>query len=290
MGPLPKRLHQSTSLPILSEERVDRGRRNSLQVVIARGAHNTYKDGIVVTQDSPEAMEEPLWMSFFPDAHNPQVSNVIMPGDLLHCDFGITYLRLNTDMQQLAYVLKPGETEVPEYLQKPDLTNLLTAQAAELSGDTKKAEETYKKLITADSTRFVGVRGIMKQKLAQGDTDTARKLAEKAFELKPKHEETQDVLLKLQAQAQDWAGARKTLSTKLKTGTLPRDVHRRRDAILALSEARDVIADPDAGAKLPMWHPYLALLPVGLAVPVRLPVPRWALTPPFHPYLPAKAV
>jgi hypothetical protein len=27
----------------------------------------------------------------------------------------------------------------------------------------------------------------------------------------------------------------------------------------------------------------LALLPVGLAVPVRLPVPRWALTPPFHP-------
>jgi len=31
--------------------------------------------------------------------------------------------------------------------------------------------------------------------------------------------------------------------------------------------------------------PYSALLPVGLAVPVRLPVPRWALTPPFHPYL-----
>ncbi len=29
--------------------------------------------------------------------------------------------------------------------------------------------------------------------------------------------------------------------------------------------------------------PYSALLPVGLAVPVRLPVPRWALTPPFHP-------
>ena len=44
--------------------------------------------------------------------------DVIMPGDLLHCDIGFTYLRLNTDQQQLAYVLKPGETEVPEYLQK----------------------------------------------------------------------------------------------------------------------------------------------------------------------------
>ncbi|SFN84085.1 Metallopeptidase family M24 [Algoriphagus ornithinivorans] len=42
----------------------------------------------------------------------------IMPGDLLHIDFGITYLRLNTDTQELAYVLKPGETEVPVFLQK----------------------------------------------------------------------------------------------------------------------------------------------------------------------------
>lgn len=44
--------------------------------------------------------------------------NVIMPGDLLHCDFGITYLRLNTDTQQHAYVLRPGETEAPAYLKK----------------------------------------------------------------------------------------------------------------------------------------------------------------------------
>ena len=42
--------------------------------------------------------------------------DIIMPGDLLHVDFGITYLRLNTDTQQHFYVLKPGETEVPNYL------------------------------------------------------------------------------------------------------------------------------------------------------------------------------
>ncbi len=41
---------------------------------------------------------------------------IIQPGDLLHCDFGITYLRLNTDCQEHAYVLKPGETQVPAYL------------------------------------------------------------------------------------------------------------------------------------------------------------------------------
>jgi len=38
---------------------------------------------------------------------------VIRPGDLLWTDFGITYLRLNTDTQHLAYVLKPGETAAP---------------------------------------------------------------------------------------------------------------------------------------------------------------------------------
>ena len=43
-------------------------------------------------------------------------SKIIFPGDLLHCDFGITYIGLNTDCQQHAYVPKQGETEVPDYL------------------------------------------------------------------------------------------------------------------------------------------------------------------------------
>jgi hypothetical protein len=38
---------------------------------------------------------------------------VIQPGDLLWTDFGITYMRLNTDTQHMAYVLKPGETDAP---------------------------------------------------------------------------------------------------------------------------------------------------------------------------------
>ncbi len=130
-----------------------------------------------------------------------------------------------------------------KYLKRPELTNLITAQAAEITGDTQKAQDVYKRLLTDDRTRFVGVRGIMKQKLAEGDTDTALKLAEKAFALKPKHEDTQDVLLRLQAEKEDWSGARQTLNSKLKHGSLPRDVHRRRDAVLAVSEAKDIMAD-----------------------------------------------
>ncbi len=43
-------------------------------------------------------------------------NEVIVPGDLVHCDFGITYLRLNTDCQELAYVLKPEEKSAPDFL------------------------------------------------------------------------------------------------------------------------------------------------------------------------------
>lgn len=43
---------------------------------------------------------------------------VIQPGDLLWTDFGITYSRLNTDTQHLAYVLEPGETVAPEGLRQ----------------------------------------------------------------------------------------------------------------------------------------------------------------------------
>lgn len=45
-----------------------------------------------------------------------KTEDTIVPGDLLHVDFGITYLGLNTDTQQHAYVLRPGETEAPQGL------------------------------------------------------------------------------------------------------------------------------------------------------------------------------
>ena len=44
--------------------------------------------------------------------------DIIQPGDLVHCDFGISYLTLNTDCQQIAYVLKSNEKEAPEFLTK----------------------------------------------------------------------------------------------------------------------------------------------------------------------------
>lgn len=131
-------------------------------------------------------------------------------------------------------------TRAERLLRKPELTNLVSAQAAEAAGDSRKATEIYKRLVTDDRTRFVGIRGLLKQKLAEGDRETALKLAERAFLMQPSNQDVQDVLFDLQASSGDWAGARKVLGAKTKHGHLPRDVHRRRDAILALQEARAV--------------------------------------------------
>ena len=49
---------------------------------------------------------------------NRPSENIIQRGDLLHCDFGITYLRLNSDCQQMAYILNDNEKDVPYYLKK----------------------------------------------------------------------------------------------------------------------------------------------------------------------------
>jgi hypothetical protein len=43
---------------------------------------------------------------------------VIERGDVLHTDVGITYLRLSTDTQEMAYVLRAGEEDVPEGLKR----------------------------------------------------------------------------------------------------------------------------------------------------------------------------
>jgi Xaa-Pro aminopeptidase len=67
------------------------------------------------------SLGQPTWFTPGVTLQRPKTSPfkespVIHPGDLLHCDFGISYLKLMTDTQQLAYVLGPGETDAPKGL------------------------------------------------------------------------------------------------------------------------------------------------------------------------------
>jgi hypothetical protein len=59
--------------------------------------------------------------------------DIVRPGDVVHCDTGIKYLRLNSDHQHLAYVPRGGETDAPPGL-KARLADNLRLQDVFLAG------------------------------------------------------------------------------------------------------------------------------------------------------------
>lgn len=130
-------------------------------------------------------------------------------------------------------------------LARRDLSGLLTAQAAERSGDSAQAFEAYKALLPDDRTRAIGIQGLMRLKLEEGDTDAAMALAKKAFALKPDNESVLRTLFDLQSKSGDWSGARETLNASMHARLLPRDVGVRRDAVLSLADARAALAEGD---------------------------------------------
>jgi len=124
-------------------------------------------------------------------------------------------------------------------LQRPELTRLLNAQAAELAGDTRRANAYYKALAADPDTAYVGIKGLLGQALESGDTDKALKLAEYGFALKPRDPKLLETLYGLQSEAFDWTGARRTLGAQRRIGTVPKDEAARREATLALAQAED---------------------------------------------------
>ena len=137
-------------------------------------------------------------------------------------------------------------------LERPDLTRLLNARAAELAGDHRRARRYYRALAADPQSAFVGVKGLLGQAMAEGATDRALKLAEHAVALNPSEPEALDTLYQLQSQAFDWRGARRTLGLQRKIGAVEAQEAGRRDATLALAQAEDAdtAQQPDEARRL----------------------------------------
>ena len=69
-----------------------------------------FHPSVSIQRADPESFDH---LRAFSERPNQQT---ILPGDLVHVDFGITYLRLNTDTQQHVYILRSDEKTAPDYL------------------------------------------------------------------------------------------------------------------------------------------------------------------------------
>ncbi|MEM7178888.1 MAG: heme biosynthesis HemY N-terminal domain-containing protein, partial [Pseudomonadota bacterium] len=124
-------------------------------------------------------------------------------------------------------------------LERPDVTQLVTAQAAEMSGDLIKARKYYKALAEEKRSSYAGVKGLLELANNDGDEERALKLANQAYQLRPKNAWVLDNLYNLQSRSFDWKGARKTLAEQRRAGLLPKPEANRRDAMLALAQSED---------------------------------------------------
>ena len=79
------------------------------------------------------------------------VNPVILKGDVLHCDFGVTAMGLNTDTQHMAYVLRDGETDVPAGLKRALLNS---NKLQDITIDELKPGRTGNQVLTSSLARM----------------------------------------------------------------------------------------------------------------------------------------
>ncbi len=122
-------------------------------------------------------------------------------------------------------------------LDRPPLTLLLTAQAAQLDGDDNEADRRFRAMLERPETEFLGLRGLMAAALRKGDHEAAAGYARKAHALRPDAAWAAEAVFELQTRAGDWTAARQTLKSARDRKVIEAAPGRRRHAVLLVEEA-----------------------------------------------------
>ena len=141
-----------------------------------------------------------------------------------------------------------------DLLGEPPLTMLLSAQAAQLTGDDAAAKRHFSGMLGTQETAFLALRGLLMQAQRAGDEDAALDYARRAFALRPRTPWVVTTLFDLQIKRGLWPEALTTIETGAKHGIFTgQDATRRRvvtllacsaeagdagDARMALDQAR----------------------------------------------------
>ena len=127
------------------------------------------------------------------------------------------------------------------------LTLLLSAQAAQLGGDHLRAQKIFEELLAHDTASFLGLRGLLAEKLRVQDHAGALVLVEAAARQQPKRQWILEQLLSLQVNAQDWLRALATLDRLQKSSFVDLAKAKKQKIALLLAQARAAKKNHDSG-------------------------------------------
>jgi HemY protein len=144
-----------------------------------------------------------------------------------------------------AHAARRQAGEAQRFLGREPLTLLLTAQAAQLSGDRVRAEAAFSSMLETEETRVLGLRGLFVEARRRGEA-TARAYAEEAHAIAPTVPWASQSVLEYACADGDWTKAIATVDANAGRNVVPRSEARRQRAILLAAKARDLLVrSPD---------------------------------------------
>jgi HemY protein len=155
-------------------------------------------------------------------------------------------------------------------LSEPPLTLLLSAQAAQLTGDRDGAKRAFNAMLEDEQMAFLGLRGLIAQSLRDGDQGQALAYAERAFKLRPQTPWVVHSLFDMQAQIGRWREAQETLDAGLRRKVVTADKGRTLKALLLVERSRAAERDGSDGDALALAREAFGLAPERIAVSSRL--------------------
>jgi HemY protein len=179
--------------------------------------------------------------------------------------------------QGLAAVAAGDGTEAQKHARKaekllaePALTLLLSAQAAQLTGDRDGAKRAFNAMLDDEQMAFLGLRGLIGQALREGDQAQALAYAERAFQLRPQTPWVVHSLFDMQAQIGQWKAAQETLDSGLRRKVVTSDKGRTLKALLLVERSRAAERDGSPADALALAREAFGLAPERIAVTQRL--------------------
>jgi HemY protein len=127
--------------------------------------------------------------------------------------------------------------EAQKLLAAEPLTLLLSAQAAQLSGDTGGAESNFRNMLEHDETKLLGLHGLYVEAQRRGDPVAALAFAEEAARADPALVWAGEAVLAFRCRAGDWTGALDALQRQIDARAISKAAGKRRRAVLLTAQA-----------------------------------------------------